>query len=111
MRESSPYLPAWRAAVKLAAYERYRELGITPEDLPWFTGPVAVRLMFWLDGERVDVAPDIDKLVRSTLDALGGSRRGARAFDDDARVISLGVDKVRRGDRPAGATIAIEGAG
>lgn len=108
MREASAYLPAWRAAVKLAAYERYRELGIVPEHLPWFTGPVAVRLTFWLDGERADVAPDIDKLTRSTLDALGGSKRGARAFDDDARVVALYVAKVVRADHPAGASIAIE---
>jgi hypothetical protein len=94
MREASAYLPAWRAAVKRACYEAYRAAGIAPETLPLFGGPVTVDLRFRL-ATAFDDAPDVDKLARAVLDALGGSRKkGARVFDDDCRVVLLVVSKL-----------------
>lgn len=84
MRESSVYLPAWRAAVKLAVYEQYKALGIPPVALPLFRGPVGLAITFYLDtGQRIDSAPDGDKLDRSTWDAL----TQARVWEDDGRVV------------------------
>ncbi|HZJ30733.1 MAG TPA: RusA family crossover junction endodeoxyribonuclease [Vicinamibacterales bacterium] len=48
--------------------------------------------------------PDIDKLARSTLDALSGI-----VFDDDARVASLELRKVYAAPGDEGATITVEG--
>jgi hypothetical protein len=89
MREASPYLPAWRAAVKLAVYERYRELGIEPAALPLFVGPVGVSVVFFLaTGDRIDGPPDGDKLTRATWDALGRVPKiGARVIEDDSRIV------------------------
>lgn len=90
MREASPYLAAWRAAVKQAVYEVYRASGVAPGDLPLFRGAVVISLIFRLtDGRRVDAAPDLDKLQRSTWDAL----TGARVWEDDGRVISVAASK------------------
>ncbi len=91
MRESSPYLPAWRAAVKRDTYRAYRDAGIGPEELPLFVGAVGVRVDFRLDtGDRIDSAPDIDKLLRATFDAL----TQARVWEDDGRVIYVWSRKV-----------------
>ena len=50
------------------------------------------------------VKPDIDKLVRCTLDALSGV-----AFDDDARIVSLTAHKrYRKRGTEAGADITIQ---
>lgn len=46
--------------------------------------------------------PDIDKLVRSTLDALQGP-----CFDDDSRVVSLAANKIYADDGPPGADVVI----
>lgn len=87
MREQSVYLPAWRAAIKRAVYERYRDLGVEPDALPLLRGPVAVRYcVFRLDtGQRVDGPPDLDKLLRAVWDAL----TAARVWEDDGRVITV----------------------
>lgn len=86
LREQSNYLPAWRAAVRLAVYERYRALDVLASQLPLFRGPVAVSCVFWLDtGDRIDGPPDFDKLLRSTWDAL----TAARVWEDDSRVVRL----------------------
>lgn len=106
MLESSPYLAAWRQAVKRAVYKRYKALRVRPEDLPYLRGPVAVGLVFLLprsrrtfgaDGQRgsgpvgwrIDGPPDLDKLTRSTWDAL----TAARAWEDDGRVVSAEISK------------------
>lgn len=92
-------LDAWRTAVAAAAAEAGPA---TP-----FAGPVRVHLLFrlarptskprwrWLPWER----PDVDKLARSTLDALTGV-----VYDDDARVVDLHVRKryALPGDEPSG---------
>jgi crossover junction endodeoxyribonuclease RusA len=83
MREASAYLRPWRAAVKRAAYETFRTLGVTPKDLPLFVGPVEYGATYWLpDTHRIDGPPDMDKLTRATWDALSA----ARVWEDDARV-------------------------
>lgn len=90
MLEQSPYLRAWRAAVKRAAYRAYLQVGIEPGDLPLFRGPVEVTVLFRLDPDRrVDAAPDLDKLLRSTWDAL----TEARVWEDDGRVVRVHADK------------------
>ncbi len=105
MREASPYLPAWRAAVKRAVYAAYLAAGVEPETLPLFVGPVAVRLTFWLaPGRRVDAAPDLDKMIRATWDVL----TQARAIEDDGRIVSVVADKRHAGpDEPTGADIEV----
>lgn len=105
MRESSPYLPAWRAAVKRAVYEAYRDLGVPREVLPLLRGPVAIVVVFRLDPtRRVDAAPDLDKLQRSTWDAL----TAARVWEDDGRVVAVTASKrhAREGE-PTGADITV----
>lgn len=106
--EQSAYLPAWRQAVKTAAYEEYQRRGITPAALPVFPAgvPVIVELCTFFvrpdqcRAEGTDEptgTPDIDKLLRAVLDALGGQRQGsARCFADDAQVVEIrGLRKVR----------------
>jgi crossover junction endodeoxyribonuclease RusA len=106
MREASPYLPAWRAAVKAAVYRRYVELGVPPHPdvLPLIRGPVGVRIEFRLDtGQRIDSKPDLDKLARATFDAL----TQARVWEDDARVVYAELLKVEAGERETGALIRV----
>ncbi len=105
MREASAYLPAWRAAVKRATYEAYRATGVQPAALPLLRGPVEVSIVFRLDpGRRVDSAPDLDKLLRATWDAL----TAARVWEDDGRVVSCVTSKrvVTEGE-PTGADISV----
>lgn len=99
--EQSPYLPAWRAAVKVAAYKAYKAAGISHTSLPVFPAGVPVIIeacTFYLDADQCRAegtdeplgAPDIDKLLRATLDPLGGAKRGsARLFADDAQVVEI----------------------
>lgn len=90
LREASVYLPAWRAAVKRAVYEAYRDAGIGPEALPLLRGPIAVAVTFRLPaGRRADAPPDLDKLLRATWDAL----TAARTWEDDGRVVSVRAGK------------------
>jgi len=104
MIEQSVYLPAWRRAVMLGALEAYREAGITPDQLPIFprSQGVAFEVITFrvIRGEQCGAAgsdlpagaPDIDKLLRSTLDALGGANKGeknARLFADDSQVLGI----------------------
>lgn len=105
MREQSAYLPAWRAAVKRAVYEAYKAAGLPADALPLFRGPVAVGVTFRLDtGQRVDSAPDLDKLLRSTWDAL----TAARVWEDDGRCVFVVAGKrAAREGEPTGADIEI----
>lgn len=106
MREQSTYLPAWRAAVKRATYEAYRAAGIEPDVLPLFWGPMAVHVTFRLPaGRRADGPPDLDKLLRSTFDAL----TEARVWEDDSRVIRVDACKGEATEEwPMGAYIEVE---
>lgn len=105
MREQSAYLRPWRAAVVRAAYQAFVEAGVQPNALPVLLGPVAVIVHFRMaPGARVDGPPDIDKLLRSTFDAL----TQAGAWEDDARVVSVHATKVELVDTEVpGALITI----
>jgi len=106
MREASVYLPAWRAAVKKAAYEQYKRLGVDAKDLPLIRGPVAFGCTFYLPtGQRVDSPPDLDKLLRAVWDSL----TAARVWEDDGRVTEvMWLRKVKEGQyRVPGADITV----
>ncbi len=119
--EQSPYLPAWRVAVKVAAYKAYKAAGIHQDQLPLIPAgrPVIVELCRFYVGpdqcraegtEEPLGAPDVDKLLRATLDPLGGAKRGsARLFADDSQVKTireLGKERAGPGS-PTGALIII----
>lgn len=106
MREASPYLPAWRAAVRRAVYEQYKALGVPPDDLPLLRGPVAIGVTFWLaGGARADGPPDLDKLLRGVWDAL----TAARVWEDDGRVVEvLWASKQSAHDRQPGADLYVK---
>ena len=104
MVESSAKVKPWREAVTFAAAQAvakgYRQ-----------SGPVGVTIMFYLrrppsapkSRSYPDRKPDLDKLIRSTLDALviGG------VIEDDARIIAIRAGKVYAQTRPTGALIEI----
>lgn len=108
--ESSPYLPAWRQAVKIGAYEAYKAAGIDPRALPLIPAgrPVLVELCeFIVTDEQCRAAdteeplgdPDVDKLLRATLDPLGGGKTNtARVFADDSQVWKVRDLSKRRTD-------------
>ena len=87
--ESSKKVKPWRAAVAQAATIAY--LRTDPID-----GPVAVEIDFYLPRPKslpkrviwMVKKPDLDKLIRSTLDALSGI-----AYIDDNRVTRIVADK------------------
>ncbi len=98
MIESSKKVKPWREAVK------YATLTAQPDENTPLNGAVHVMISFYLRRpqghfgtgrnagqlrlsapEYPAVRPDIDKLVRSTLDALGD----ANTFTDDSRVVNL----------------------
>ena len=94
MVESSRKVGPWRALVEVAARQAMIET---------FTGPVSVTITFHMPMPKSrpakirrlgtvwsSVRPDIDKLARSTLDALTASG----IIDDDARVARLRADKL-----------------
>jgi crossover junction endodeoxyribonuclease RusA len=90
MVESSTKVKPWREAVKWAFLETRKAMML---------GPVSVSMFFTLPKPKSapkkrrtspDRKPDIDKLVRSTLDAL----TQAGAIEDDARVVWLTAQKL-----------------
>jgi len=92
--ESSKAVKPWREAVKYAA-EPHRPH--EPLD-----GPLALRVTFTLARPKSapkrrtlpDTRPDLDKLLRSTCDAIGE----AGLWTDDARVVEITAAKVWPGD-------------
>ena len=117
MIESSKKVKPWREAVRLEANKNVGEI---------IQEPVHVELVFWFmrpkshlnaKGETRQSAPrfptsknrgDIDKLCRSTLDALTLS-----AFADDSQVVSLQArkyycDNKKPGPKKPGAMITIQ---
>lgn len=111
----------WRQAVSAAANEQMLRSPTDGGQAGPQLGPVAVEITFHMPrpgyhfrtGKRahelkpnaptyVDKKPDIDKLVRSTLDAL----TDAAAFRDDAQVARLVVEQ-RYADAATGARIHI----
>jgi len=111
LAESSKAVRPWREAVKAAAYE-VRPLG--PLD-----GPLELRVAFTLPRPKSapkrrtapDTRPDLDKLLRSTCDAIGE----AGIWVDDARVVNVVAGKVWPGGFCAlpvpGAVVAVGAAG
>lgn len=106
-KENSPQrrnLTAWREAIVAAA----QTAGLHEP----IEGPVRVQIVFALARPKSypgwrwlpRVKPDVDKLCRSTLDAL----TAARVYGDDAQVVELAVRKIYALDRPTGATIKVE---
>lgn len=97
-------LDAWLDAIATAAAAS----GLTEP----LAGPVKVQIAFWLPKPVSSPRwrwlawqkPDVDKLCRSTLDAL----TAAQVFGDDAQVIELAARKAYAIDRPTGALIRIE---
>ena len=89
--ESSPKLPAWRKAVSDAVKQAMIDSG----DLSKFEGAVKVEAVFYLTRKRTvtraypTVPPDLDKLSRSLLDAIGFGG----VWGDDAQVVRLEVSK------------------
>lgn len=107
MVESSAKVAPWRETVAADVARAVGEQSFTPVD-----GPVAVTVLFTLarpvsTPKRVILPfrkPDLDKLLRSTLDALtmGG------ALVDDARVVALTARKLyATPGQPTGATIMV----
>lgn len=104
-------LVAWRQRIKLAAFRECQRLGVPPGALPLFRAgtPVYVWEMTFIvasdqcRAEGTDEplgTPDIDKLLRAALDALGGGKdrkMTARIMADDSQVVDylVGPRKVR----------------
>lgn len=103
MIEQSKKVAPWREAVKTAAIswvqDRYRGGKTYDDDVTFpLTGPVGVLVVFTLHKplsapktRRTWPArrPDLDKLVRSTFDALGA----AGVWRDDGQVVELHAHK------------------
>ncbi len=116
MIESSKKVKPWREAVKTAALT-------VQDDQPPLDGPIDVTVHFYLPRPKGHYGtgrntgklkhsapshpatrPDVDKLVRSTLDALGD----AYMFTDDSQVVNLVAGKrYATNERPPGATIKL----
>lgn len=109
MVEQSPHLAPWRAVVTQAAANR---LAMGVEWHPDPKAPLALGITFtvqrpashWRTGKHSHLLrpgapehpasrPDLDKLIRSTMDAL----TDAGAMSDDARVISISALKAYPG--------------
>jgi hypothetical protein len=108
MREASPYLPAWRAAVRNTAHRTLNTIGVPTETRPYFRGAVVVRHLEFIvhSGQRVDSPPDIDKLIRGVLDPL----KYAGVYEDDGRVVRIERASKRhpRPGEPLGCVIELD---
>lgn len=86
MIESSKKCKPWREAVKWAFHEKYGTL-----EKPVVSGPVKLCVTFYFHRPKTvkrewpATAPDIDKVIRATADAL----TQAGAWEDDSRVVAL----------------------
>lgn len=99
-------LKDWRADVKAAAEAALGERGP-------LAGPLVLKVTFFLPrpksakpGALPDKRPDLDKLLRSTLDAL----TAAAALNDDAQIVEINSAKVYTSEPhyPPGASIALK---
>ena len=117
LAESSKKVKPWREAVKWAAIERmdsakWSDGGFGQGEA--FAGPVTVEVDFYFTHPKTgkrrashSVKPDIDKLLRSTFDAL----KDAGVFEDDSRICSVQARKHyadAHSPVPAGAVIRVE---
>lgn len=100
--ESSKAVKPWREAVKwahiAAGRKNYGDSAVSLEVTFWLLKPKSVRRAL------PSVKPDLDKLMRSTMDALTDSG----AWADDAQVVQMNATKLYTADpRETGAKIAI----
>ncbi len=117
VKDNSDRQRSWEGAVREAALEKLGEL-VTPR---FVDAQLEVQVCFYLArpaghwgkgknaGKLTSKAtprprgtPDIDKLVRSTLDALTGS-----VFDDDSRIVRIVAEKRYAAPGQEGAEISI----
>lgn len=90
MVESSAAVKPWREAVKYAAIDAM-------DGQPPIRGPVALVVSFWFrkpasapkSRQHPARRPDLDKLLRSTLDAMSD----AAVWIDDAQVVEIDATK------------------
>ena len=115
--ESSKKVKPWREAVKWAAVDvmdrSKREYGGFGQEEA-FAGAVTVEVDFYFTHPKTgkrrpthSVKPDIDKLLRSTFDAL----KDAGVYEDDSRICSVVARKHYANEHspvPAGAVIRVE---
>lgn len=101
MIESSPAVEPWREAVKTSARKVIEEA--VDELFSAFTGPLKIEVVFTLRKPTSapkrrrtwpDRKPDIDKLLRSTLDAL----TDAGVWRDDGQVVDARAVKTYPGE-------------
>jgi Holliday junction resolvase RusA-like endonuclease len=111
--ESSTAVKPWREAVKWATLEVRNSEGHSKDEIQGirFIGAVSVAVTFFLPKPKSAPAwalpskkPDIDKLLRSTFDAIGE----AGVWQDDSRVVEVSAFKKYAVDRAPGAVIIIE---
>ena len=95
MREDNPRTGTWREAVKQAVLMAYPLA--TRADSVLIRGPVVVHVVFTMPrpksakkGALPDKKPDVDKLLRSTFDAM--TEMGC--WEDDSRVVCVSAWKV-----------------
>ena len=112
-RESSAKVKPWREAVRSEAAS-----ALSNTNTPPLVGAVAVTVTFFLPRPKAHYGakglkatapvtcakrPDVDKLLRSTLDAL----TSAGVYGDDSQVVSLTGTKMYAGPAPTGAVITV----
>ena len=110
MVEMSKRVKPWREMVASCAMGASRlhdfDLRAMPCPVPKGT-PVQVKILFWLSqpktlrSQKPTKRPDLDKLVRSTLDALTGI-----IYEDDSQVVSIITEKDWASTQ-SGATITV----
>lgn len=119
MIESSKKVKPWREAVKHAALDVLASEAFSPTIA---TGPVKLRLAFFLPRPRGHyrtgknaallrdsapftpvTKPDLDKIIRSTLDAL----TDAGIYRDDSQVAAIVADKRYADDETPGVLINV----
>jgi Holliday junction resolvase RusA-like endonuclease len=120
MVESSNRVKPWRQDVKHAALGK-RRVGHRQDSTPTMAGPVLLNVVFYMKRPRAHYRtgklshllrddaptmhssrPDVDKLLRSTMDALGE----AGVWRDDSQVANVSATKVY--DDHPGAFITVE---
>jgi len=130
MIEKSRKVGPWRDAIKAAAMVVWREqepeFGLPGAQIAPAAGPLGVSITFWLKRPRAhyrtgrnahllkDAAPqfpatrpDLDKLIRSTLDGL----KAGGIYGDDGQVVEVTAVKLYCNGNSPGARIRIRSAG
>lgn len=110
---SSNYLAPWRAEVNRATRAAYLRERLTRADMPLIPAPLPVYLtiVHYVTEDQCRATgtedptgvPDVDKLVRATIDGLGA----ARVFANDSQVTDLRTSKCRSVNLMTGARIII----